>query len=68
MCPHQLGVSSVVQDDVLRFEVSVDDSSGVQESQSLYDAARVEASGAVIKRSPAAEAKDDADTSRSIRV
>lgn len=49
VCPHQLGVSSLVQDDVLRFEVSVDDSSGVQESQSLYDTAGVEPSGAVIE-------------------
>lgn len=49
---YQLGVTSVVQDDVLRFEVSVDDSSGVQEGQSLDDAAGVEPGGAVIKRAP----------------
>lgn len=47
--PHQLGVASVVQDDVLRLEVSVDDSAGVQEGQSLDDAARVEPSGAVVE-------------------
>lgn len=47
--PHQLGISSAVQYDVLGFEVSVDDSSGVQESQSLDDTASVKPSGAVIK-------------------
>lgn len=46
---HQLGVASVVQYDVLRFEVSVDDPTGVQEGQGLDDAAGVEPSGAVVK-------------------
>lgn len=49
ICLHQLGIASVVQYDVLRFEVSVDDSSGVQEDQSFDDAAGVKPSGAVIK-------------------
>lgn len=49
MCPHQLGVSLVVQYDVLRLEVSVDNSSGVEESQSLDDTTSVEPSSAVIK-------------------
>lgn len=47
--PHQLGVAFVVQYDVLRLEVSVDNSSGMQESQSLYDTASVEPGSAVIK-------------------
>ncbi|KAF3848467.1 hypothetical protein F7725_014964 [Dissostichus mawsoni] len=46
-----LGVSPLVQDDVLRLQVSVDDSSAVQEGQSLDHAASVEPSHAVIKRS-----------------
>lgn len=50
--PHQLSVSPVVQDDVLGFQVSVDDPSGVQERKSLDDAAGVEAGGAVVKRAP----------------
>lgn len=49
---HQLGVASLVQDDVLRFEVSVDDSSRVQVGQSLDDASGVEPSGAVVERPP----------------
>ena len=50
-CADQLGVSPLVQDDVLRLQVSVDDSSAVQEGQSLDHAAGVEPSHAVIKRS-----------------
>lgn len=42
----------MVQDDVLGFEVSVDDPSGVQERQSLDDAAGVEAGGAVVEGAP----------------
>lgn len=49
---YQLSVSPVVQNDVLGFQVSVDDPSGVQERQSLDDAAGVEAGGAVVKRAP----------------
>lgn len=52
MSPHQLGISSAVQDDVLGFEISVNNSPRVQESQSLYDAAGVEPSGAVVERPP----------------
>lgn len=52
MSPHQFGISSAVQNDVLRFEISVNNSSWVQESQSLYDAAGVEPSGAVIEWPP----------------
>lgn len=49
---YQFSVSPVVQDDVLRFEVSVDYPSGMQERQGLDDAAGVEAGGAVIKGAP----------------
>lgn len=42
----------MVQDDVLRFEVSVDDPSRMHKCQSLDDAASVEAGGAVIKGAP----------------
>lgn len=60
MSPHQLGVAFVVQYDVLRLEVSVDNSSGMQESQSLYDTASVEPGGAVIKWSSERQ-RTDAD-------
>lgn len=60
ICLYQLGVASVVQYDVLRFEVSVDDSSGVQEGQRFDDAASVEPSGAVVKRPP--ENKNNSDS------
>lgn len=65
---YQLGVTSVVQDDVLRFEVSVDDASGVQEGQSLDDAAGVEAGGAVIERAPGRQRRDVRDLVRQMVV
>lgn len=52
---HQLGVSPVVQYDVLGFQVSVDDPSGVQEAQRLDHAACVEAGDSVVKGPPETE-------------
>lgn len=63
--PHQLSVSPVVQDDVLGLEVSVDDPSGVQERQSLDDAAGVEAGGAVVKRAPERQRREGRSRIRS---
>lgn len=50
--PHQLSVSSVVQYQVLWFEVSVDDAFGMQISEGLRHTRRVESSSGVLERTP----------------
>ena len=50
--PHQLGVSPVVQYEVLWFEVSVDDAFGMQVSKGLHHAGCIEPCGRVLKGTP----------------
>lgn len=51
MAPHQLGVASVIQDEVLWLEISVNDPFGMQISESLHHAGCVKACCGVFKRS-----------------
>lgn len=49
---HQLGVSTVVQYEVLRLQVSVYDAFGVQVGEGFHHTAGVEAGGGVLERAP----------------
>lgn len=52
MWTHQFGVSVAVQDEVLWFQVSVDDAFGVQVGKGFHHTAGVEPGGGVFKRTP----------------
>lgn len=49
---YQLGISTMIQYDVFRLQVSVDDSTAVEKSQSFDHTSSEEACGAVIKQTP----------------
>lgn len=49
---HQLGVSTVVQYEVLRLQVSVYDAFGMQVGEGFHHTAGVEAGGGVLERAP----------------
>ena len=47
--PYQFDISALVQNDVLRLEVSVDDTSAVQEDERLDNTRRVKPGGGVVE-------------------
>ena len=54
---YQLGVAPVVQYEVLRFQVSINDAFGMQIGEGLHHARRVEPGGGVLERAPAGETR-----------